>query len=115
MNNELVGIAVECRRGFNACDVGAMAKLGLSVATPDGGVMNQRHPLLALFLIGQGVERGIVHSQRESNTRSESLEVVEPPNLGVLLGTVVGEEFLLVVVEKELHATHHVLLHFFGV
>ena len=111
VDHKLIRGLVQSGSGLNASDVGAVTELSLGVATPDPGLLDEGHPFLLLLFGGESLHGKIEHGVLETHTREQTLELVSPPMIRVLIRLEVVEVLVGVVLEDERYSLHHVVLH----
>ena len=112
MNHKLILSLVEGGRGLEARNIRAMPKLCLCIAPNDIDVLNERHPVCALFGIGKVLKRRAEHGCMEGQGQG-ALKVSEHVDVR-WLQHIILEELAPMLLDENFHSAPQILVTLLG-
>ena len=100
MDHKLISGLVESGCGLEHCDIGAVAKLGLRVTSQNLVLLEQRHPMGQLLLVGQHLNYRGEHRVVQTDPGQQALEIVYPVRVGILHDIIVQVKLRVVSMDK---------------
>lgn len=85
VNDKFVGRLVKSRCSLERSHIGTMTELCLGIAAHNLVVLDQREPVLALFIIAERFHGSLEHRVVQAEARQESLQVVHPEEVRVVV------------------------------